>query len=154
MKTSTRLPLWLPLLAVACLSASPIAAQTCGTTTANACPIRSGQAVTMAFDPSPATGVQGYRLYVDNTRVGPDIPATGASVSLPGQPAGAHAVQLTAFNQFGEGPRSAALNLLAGDPPGPPSGLRVPAIQSVEFRHTPEGETTFLVKYQPQPPLP
>lgn len=42
------------------------------------------------------------------------------------------------------------------DPPAPPSSLKVPAIQSVEFRHTPDGSTTFSVKFFPrdgEPPV-
>jgi hypothetical protein len=48
----------------------------------------------------------GYRVYVDNAKYGPDLPATARSVVITGQSPGNHYVTIRAFNAAGAGPSS------------------------------------------------
>lgn len=87
-----------------------------------------------------STNTTGYRLYVDGTKVGADIPFNtptnvGGTLTLdvPGQPVGPHTLQIGVFNNaFNNGQefKSSVLNIVASaavPPPVPviPTNLRI-----------------------------
>lgn len=73
----------------------------------------------------------GYRLYIDNVKVGADLPLSALSNGVvtapaPGVSVGNHTVELSAFGPAGEGPRSVALPFQGVAPlPSAGSNLRI-----------------------------
>jgi hypothetical protein len=108
------------------LCASAVSAQT--TCTAN-CTVRVGEPFVALFDP-PTSGGQhaGFRLFIDNAKVGNDLPASPGTTTINGvtiATRGAHTLQVSAFNADGE-TKTAALSISAVlPPPGAPTNLRI-----------------------------
>ena len=91
---------------------------------------------TVSWDAVSGDTVNGYRVYLDDVQYGSDV-TSGISVSVTGLTSGApYAVKISAFNDSGEGPKSASTSVLtlplaptgvaAGDIlPGPEGGFTI-----------------------------
>lgn len=117
------------VVALLTLFASPLAAQTlCG----NPCNMAVGQTYSVQFDTGPSVGATGFRLYQNGVQVGTDIAlaavqsGTVTVTPLVAGARGTYALQVSAFNEDGEGVKSAPLTLTVRKPlPGAPTNLRV-----------------------------
>jgi hypothetical protein len=97
------------------------------------------EAFSAAALPPKDGAVTALRLYLDGVRVGSDVAVTGpeeVTFSVPGIPtAGAHRLEVSAVNDFGESARS-GLAFWAGPPPAP--GLpRIQVVNTQVFEQVP-----------------
>lgn len=92
--------------------------------------------LTLQWDASPDP-VSGYRCYLDNVKVGTDLPATARTCAFPGQASGSHTVAVSAFNTFGESAKT-AVPFTVGGPPSPPTNLRLIVTTAHALAMTPE----------------
>lgn len=110
--------------------AAPVNAQT---PCSQNCTLKPGQTFSIAFDPPvegpPSGPSSGYRLYIDNVKIGPDISPTAGTTTIPDQvltTIGPHHIQVEAFNASGVGPKTPALTVtITQPPPGMPQNLRI-----------------------------
>lgn len=98
-----------------------------------ACTIQAGKTFSVLFD-APAVSADagpptGFRLYINDVKVGPDIVASAGTTTIPGQSIltpGTHTIQVTAFNASGESAKTPPLQLTVTVAlPGPPTNLRI-----------------------------
>lgn len=85
------------------------------------------ESFTVAVTPPKDGETKFVRLYLDGTKVGADVsasPAVEAPVTVPGIASpGAHVLEASAVNDFGESVLRTRLNFWVGPPPAP--GLRI-----------------------------
>lgn len=121
------MPRWVSVLALLCLSALPVSAQT---TCAANCVLTVGQAFTLVGDANP-TNTTGFRLYMDGVKQGVDLPLTAlqagsvtvAAIVAPTR--GTHALILSAFNQDFESKSDPFTFTTVLPPPTKPGNLRL-----------------------------
>jgi hypothetical protein len=97
------------------------------------CTIQSGRSFSVLFDASVVDATHGaatgYRLYIDNTKVGPDLAASPGTTTIPNQiltTPGEHTIEVSAFNASGEGAKTPPLKVTITVPlPGTPTNLRI-----------------------------
>jgi len=115
------------------VSGSSVSAQT--PCTAN-CTVTVNKPFQVLFE-APTTGgaATGFRVYLDGAKLGADIPASAGTVTVNGvlvATAGAHTLEVSAFNAIGEGAKTQPLTLTASQGvPGTPGNLRIQVVFTV-----------------------
>lgn len=100
----------------------------------------------------PGVGTTGYRVYVDNVQVGPDVPVSALvngeiRMPVPGiATGGAHTLEAAAFNANGER-RSTPLSLFVGLPVQP-SGLRIEIVTKTTAVVEPQSDGTMKLRIE------
>lgn len=96
-------------------------------------------------------GTNGYRLYVDGVKSGPDLPATSlqagtVTIQLPALPAGRHTIDVAAFNDAGESAKATAPVFIG--PPSAPGPLRFSIVTTADVLVEPLADGTLQVRLE------
>ena len=107
-------------------------------------------AFVLAFDHN-GVDTTGYRLFVDNVKVGADLPvsalqAGSASFNVPGVGPGPHSIRVTAFGPGGETSSAALTFTVPQLPPTAPTNLRITLAVSIAKDGTVKAEVTSVTQ--------